>query len=139
MKKKFTAFTAIAAVLFIAATASAQSEADQGETGQIENAFRGVMQDRSASSFDEELYVEKCSMCHRQMGMGTVILARRMDPAKAILENRENLTAQFITITARQGIGNMPRISEAEVTDEQMERIARYLVEVSAPAQDAPQ
>jgi mono/diheme cytochrome c family protein len=93
----------------------------------IENPFRGVMQDRTARSTEEHLYVEKCSMCHRQMGMGTVILARRMDPKVARLEARDDLTADYIIAAARQGIGNMPRISRGEVSDAQLVQIARYL------------
>lgn len=100
----------------------------QDNSSDVENAFRGVMQDRTSSSDDEALYVEKCSMCHRQMGMGTVLLGRRVDPAVAILERRNNLTEGYITVAARQGIGNMPRITKAEVSDEQLARIARYLV-----------
>jgi cytochrome c553 len=93
----------------------------------IENPFRGVMQDRMSRSADEALYVEKCSMCHRQMGMGTVILARRMNPKIARLEARNDLTADYITLAARQGIGNMPRINRGEVSDAQLARIAVYL------------
>ena len=93
----------------------------------IENPFRGVMQDRTSRSADEALYVEKCSMCHRQMGMGTVILARRMDPKVARLEARDDLTADYITLAARQGIGNMPRINRGEVSDAQLARITVYL------------
>jgi len=105
-----------------------------GSNSEIENPFRGVMQDRSFASADEQLYVEKCSMCHRQMGMGTVLLGRRVDPAQAMLEDREALTAEYIITAARQGVGNMPRISRAEVSDEQMDRIATYLVEAGSKA-----
>jgi mono/diheme cytochrome c family protein len=105
----------------IAIPAIAQQDA------KIENPFRGVMQDRSSRSNDERLYVEKCSMCHRQMGMGTVILARRMDPKIAQLELRTDLTAEYVTAAARQGIGNMPRIPRGEVSDAQLARISSYL------------
>jgi cytochrome c553 len=115
--------TAIAAItLLIAIPAAAQQDT------KIENPFRGVMQDRTSRSADERLYVEKCSMCHRQMGMGTVILARRMEPKIARLEARDDLTVEYITAAARQGIGNMPRISRAEVSDAQLARIAAYLI-----------
>jgi mono/diheme cytochrome c family protein len=93
----------------------------------IENPFRGVMQDRTSRSADERLFVEKCSMCHRQMGMGTVILARRMDPKVARLEMHTDLTTEYITTAARMGIGNMPRIPRGEVNDAQLARIAAYL------------
>jgi mono/diheme cytochrome c family protein len=98
----------------------------------IENPFRGVMQDRTSHSADERLYVEKCSMCHRQMGMGTVILARRMDPKVARLEARDDLTADYVTAAARMGIGNMPRISRGEVSDAQLAQIASYLTKNKA-------
>jgi cytochrome c5 len=98
----------------------------QQET-KIENPFRGVMQDRTSRTPDERLYVEKCSMCHRQMGMGTVILARRIDPKIARLEARDDLTADYVIAAARQGIGNMPRISRGEVSDAQLAQIVRYL------------
>src|SRR5690606_36049771 len=90
-------------------------------------ASRRVMQDRSYTSEAEALYVEKCSMCHRQMGMGTVLLARRVDPAQAQLEDRQGLTATFVKLAARRGIGNMPAIPPGEVSDEQLEIIAEYL------------
>jgi cytochrome c553 len=114
------AFAGMTAVLAIPATAQQDTK--------IENPFRGVMQDRTSRTADERLYVEKCSMCHRQMGMGTVILARRMDPKIARLEARADLTTEYISIAARQGIGNMPRISRAEVSDAQLAQIAAYLV-----------
>jgi len=93
----------------------------------VENAFRGALQDRSSRSPDEHLFVEKCAMCHRQMGMGTVILARRMAPETAMLEQRRDLTADYVIQAARMGVGNMPRISKGEVSDAQMAQIARYL------------
>ncbi len=91
------------------------------------NPFRGVMQDRSSHSPEEALFVEKCGMCHRQMGMGTVLLARRMDPAIARLEQRDDLTPDYVKQAARMGIGNMPRIGRGEVSDAQLDRIATYL------------
>jgi cytochrome c553 len=112
-------------IIFLAALFAIPAAAQQDT--KIENPFRGVMQDRTSRTADERLYVEKCSMCHRQMGMGTVILARRMDPKVARLEARTDLTADYITLAARQGIGNMPRISRAEVSDAQLARIAAYL------------
>jgi cytochrome c553 len=114
------------ALLVVCLPSSGASE-PPNDGARIENPFRGVMQDRSSRLPDEALYVEKCSMCHRQMGMGTVILARRMDPKLAMLEKRTDLTADFVVSAARQGIGNMPRISRGEVSDAQLARIAAYL------------
>jgi mono/diheme cytochrome c family protein len=112
-------------IIFLAALFAIPAAAQQDT--KIENPFRGVMQDRTSRTADERLYVEKCSMCHRQMGMGTVILARRMDQKVARLEARDDLTTEYVTAAARQGIGNMPRISRGEVNDAQLARIAAYL------------
>jgi cytochrome c553 len=125
---------AIVALILALAGCSEKPTATADGT-KIENAFRGALQDRSSSSTDEALFVEKCSMCHRQMGMGTVILARRMDPKLAMLETRSDLTADMITSAARQGIGNMPRISRAEVSDAQMVQITNYLTATKIKAE----
>jgi mono/diheme cytochrome c family protein len=73
------------------------------------------------------LFHEKCAMCHAEGGMGTGLLARRMDPKVAALENRTDLTPAFVTQAARIGIGNMPMIARGEVSDTQMAAIAAYL------------
>lgn len=123
--KRHLVVSALAGALALATGTFAQ---DSSSGTAVENPFRGVMQDRSANSDDEALYVEKCSMCHRRMGMGTVLLARRVPDGQAELEDRQQITEQYITLAARQGIGNMPRISRAEVSDEEMARIAAYIV-----------
>lgn len=120
---------ALGLVLSLVAVA-AWAENAPSEGTQVRNATGGAMQDRSSHSVPEALFVEKCGMCHRQMGMGTVILARRMDPGKAMLEKRDDLTAAYVTASARNGIGNMPRISRGEVSDSQLEVIAQYLSKV---------
>ena len=73
------------------------------------------------------LFKEKCAMCHGVGGMGTGLLARRMDPAIAELEKRTDLTPDYVTQAARTGIGNMPMIARGEVSDTQMAAIAAYL------------
>jgi cytochrome c553 len=114
-------------LLVLALAGCSEKPVPKADGTRIENAFRGALQDRSSKSADEALFVEKCGMCHRQMGMGTVILARRMKPDVAMLEARNDLTAAMISSAARQGLGNMPRISRAEVSDPQMARISAYL------------
>jgi len=82
----------------------------------------------AAPSVGATLFVEKCGMCHRRMGMGTVLLGRRVSPDTAELEKRRDLTRDYIVQAARSGIGNMPRISRGEVDDGQLDAIANYLV-----------
>jgi cytochrome c553 len=113
--------------------AAALGDEAKPDGSRVENPFRGVMQDRSAKSPDEALFVEKCGMCHRQMGMGTVILARRMVRESAMLESRGDLNVALIAVAVRKGIGNMPRIGRGEVSDAQLKRIAAHLVRKNLP------
>lgn len=106
---------------------STAANKDKPAGTEVKNATSGVMQDRSSKSPAEALFVEKCGMCHRQMGMGTVILARRMEPSKAMLEARKDLTPEYVIQAARAGVGNMPRIQRGEVSDAQLQTIAQYL------------
>jgi len=73
----------------------------------------------------EALYVEHCVSCHGANGMGTGLLARRVQPP--LLEARDNLPAQYVIVAARQGIGNMPAIPRGEVGDDELRQIAEYL------------
>ncbi len=71
------------------------------------------------------LYREKCAMCHNKTGMGTGLLARRVQVAELLL--RADLNATYVAQVARVGIGNMPAIPRGEVSDEQLNAIAAYL------------
>jgi mono/diheme cytochrome c family protein len=73
----------------------------------------------------EALYVEHCMHCHGPNGMGTGLLARRIEPV--LLEARDNLPAQYVIVAARQGIGNMPPVPRGEVSDAELRQIAEYL------------
>lgn len=73
----------------------------------------------------EALYVEHCISCHGPNGMGTGLLARRIQPA--LLEARDNLPAAYVITAARRGIGNMPPIPRGEVSDAELQQIAEYL------------
>ena len=71
------------------------------------------------------LFHEKCAMCHGKVGMGTGLLARRVQPAELL--QRTDLTSDFVIQAARIGIGNMPPIPRGEASDAELKRIADYL------------
>ena len=74
------------------------------------------------------MFTTRCGMCHQTNGMGVSILSRRPgDASKGLLEQRDNLSAEFVYTVARYGTGNMPRISRAEVSDEELRLISLYL------------
>jgi mono/diheme cytochrome c family protein len=71
------------------------------------------------------LFHARCGMCHEAGGMGTGLLARRVQPA--LLEQRTNLNAQYVFQYARRGLGNMPPIAPGDVSDPELKAIAAYL------------
>jgi mono/diheme cytochrome c family protein len=80
---------------------------------------------RPGATGGEALYVVHCASCHAPNGMGTGLLARRIQPP--LLEARDNLPAAYVIAAARNGIGNMPAIPRGEVSDEELRQIAEYL------------
>lgn len=94
------------------------------------NCLSAVVMAASVTAFADEgqdLFVEKCAMCHREGGMGTMQLSTRFEGEQAWLENRENLNKDFVEFVVRNGLGIMFSISKAEVSDPQLARIADYL------------
>lgn len=88
----------------------------------------------SAAPLDgKALFQEKCVMCHGRVGMGTGLLARRVQPP--MLEQRTDLAADYVVAAARTGIGNMPPIPRGEASDAQLGAIAAYLSAKKAPPQ----
>ncbi|HYD24539.1 MAG TPA: cytochrome c [Croceibacterium sp.] len=87
---------------------------------------------RPNASAGEALYLEHCASCHAANGMGTGLLARRVQPA--LLEARDSLPAPYVIVAARQGVGNMPAIPRGEVSDDALRQIAEYLAAGPHPA-----
>ena len=71
------------------------------------------------------LFHEKCAMCHGPGGMGTGLLARRVQPPE--LEKRDNLNADYVFQYARRGLGNMPPVTAGEANDAELHAIGGYL------------
>ncbi len=84
-----------------------------------------TLADRPEAAGGEKLFVEHCIMCHGAVGMGTGLLARRVQVAQ--LEDRGDLQADYVIQAVRMGIGNMPAIPRGEITDGELEQIAQYL------------
>lgn len=91
-----------------------------------------TLSSRPGASGGEALYLEHCASCHAPNGMGTGLLARRVQPP--LLEARDNLPAAYVVVAARQGVGNMPAIPRGEVSDDELKAIAEYLAAGPHPA-----
>ena len=116
-------FVLVAASVVAAGTAIAQAPPAPKPT---------TLASRPGVTGGEALYIEHCIHCHGPNGMGTGLLARRIQPP--LLEEREDLPAQYVIVAARQGIGNMPAIPRGEVSDDELRQIADYLAAGSREA-----
>ena len=108
--------TGVAALLLAAGAAVAQAPPPPKPT---------TLASRPGATGGEALYVVYCASCHAPNGMGTGLLARRIQPP--LLEARDNLPAAYVIAAARNGIGNMPAIPRGEVSDAELRQIADYL------------
>ena len=83
------------------------------------------------ASSDGQLYSKYCALCHIEGGTGTFMLERRLGEDPAILEQRDNLSKEYIETVVRWGVGSMPRFSRAEITDEELADIIQHLLSSS--------
>jgi mono/diheme cytochrome c family protein len=89
--------------------------------------------DRLASGRDAAaLFSNRCGACHLTMGMGTNLLTKQMivakrPPSDGLLANRNDLTSDYVKSVVRIGKNAMPRLSRVEVTDAELDSIARHL------------
>jgi mono/diheme cytochrome c family protein len=80
----------------------------------------------------ESLFSNRCGACHLAGGMGTNLLVKEgtaagESPESGLLANRKDLTATYVKIVVRHGKLAMPPLTRVDVTDAELEAIARYL------------
>jgi mono/diheme cytochrome c family protein len=72
-------------------------------------------------------FLRYCGGCHLERGFGTNALARRLAEGQAKLEDRPDLTAEYVRTAVRHGIGSMPAIRRSELDPTRLDGIAAYL------------
>ena len=78
------------------------------------------------------LFEVHCGYCHLTGGMGTNLLTKQRimageTPDKGLLANRTDLTADYIKAVVRMGKGAMPQQTKVDLTDAELDAVARYL------------
>ena len=71
-----------------------------------------------------------CTPCHGAGPgkPGTMVLAQRYgDALPALLEERTDMTAEYLTTFVRQGVGVMPQFRKTEITDIELRQMIEYL------------
>lgn len=75
----------------------------------------------------EALFARNCAACHEAGGWGTRMLARRMPAERAELRKRPAVPAALVRVVVRRGIGSMPQFTPTDLSDAELERLARWL------------
>jgi len=80
----------------------------------------------------EVLFSNRSGACHLAGGMGTNLLTKermalREPPESGLLSNRKDLTRAYVEVVVRRGKLAMPPLTRVDVTDAELDAIARYL------------
>lgn len=72
-------------------------------------------------------YRRNCAPCHARGGTGAMMLGRRLGAEKSLLDQRKDLTPEYIRFVVRRGLGSMPWLSPVELPEQQLTELTRYL------------
>ncbi|WP_157763911.1 c-type cytochrome [Paraburkholderia aromaticivorans] len=96
----------------------------------------GLRAAQAAGPFDADImakgqavYTHYCAVCHA-LGVenpGTFALAKYYGMDKAALVQRDNLTVDFVRYLVRNGRGLMPAFRPAEISNQELDALSRYL------------
>jgi mono/diheme cytochrome c family protein len=77
----------------------------------------------------ERIYAHYCQPCHAPGPghPGTMRLAERLGPDKAVLLERDDLAPQYVSTIVRQGLLMMPPFRPSEIPDTELETLAAYV------------
>ncbi|MFC7048724.1 c-type cytochrome [Emcibacter nanhaiensis] len=77
-----------------------------------------------------EVFARQCANCHAAGDdhTGSFQLARSRGEEYAVLEERTDLSADYIRQVVRTGINTMPGFSKVDITEQEMSALTDYLV-----------
>lgn len=85
----------------------------------------------AAADPGKAVYDKWCMPCHGDGPgkPGTMVLAQRYgDTRPALLEERTDLTREYLETFVRQGVGVMPQFRKTEITDAELAAMIAYLL-----------
>ncbi len=77
-------------------------------------------------------YQRNCAVCHARGGTGAIMLTRRIGAEKSLLDQRNDLTPEYIRFVVRRGLGSMPWLSPVELPESELAALVRYLTRDAA-------
>jgi len=86
---------------------------------------------QATSDPGHEVFDKWCTPCHGAGPgkPGTMVLAQRYGTTRpALLEERTDLTSEYLETFVRQGVGVMPQFRKTEITDAELAAMIEYLL-----------
>ena len=75
----------------------------------------------------EQVFNAWCQPCHGAVGPGTYMLEKRLGKDEARIDQRTNLTGDYIRYVVRNGLNGMLPFRQTEVTDGELKDVIDYL------------
>lgn len=122
---------AVTAIAVLALAACGKDAGDKGAgpppgPSQIEAVTFGLGSDVPG----KRLYGRECAFCHVGKNTGAMMLKRRLPEGEpAQLDERKDLTADYVKAVVRNGLVNMPPLSRVELSDADLDAIANWLAD----------
>lgn len=91
------------------------------------SAIAASAQDTPLPRTGEQIFADKCVFCHDARGWGTRSLARRTPAGQSQLLDREVLPEVLVRYAVRRGVGSMPQFTPTEISDAELDNLARWL------------
>lgn len=114
-------------LVFALAGCSGQSE-DASKKPEGPSQIEAVTFGLGSQVAGERLYGRECAFCHVGKNTGTMMLKRRLEQDQpAQLHERKDLSAEYIKAVVRNGMMNMPPITRADLTDEELDALSEWL------------
>jgi mono/diheme cytochrome c family protein len=82
----------------------------------------------------ERLFATRCALCHVGFAPGTIMLGRRLGPERALLAQRNDLSADYVRQVVRHGLLSMPPFTRVDLSDADLAQLSAYLTRPQPPA-----
>jgi len=112
-----------------APAATADTPAANADVSAVTADTPAAMSAPTAALTGKQVFDRQCVHCHgpSDEAVGTLQLARTRGKDKALLTERNDLTADYVQFVVRHGLKAMPAFVPSDLTDAQLQALTEYL------------